>query len=137
MKRTTVSERAQAWVVDYSAARKQAIRWLGDRYLLARPINVRQDGPRKPSALPDHAIVAAPGAQGDGDRLGGNMSLVEEVDAGLDGLTQLRAPICSCRKPHTAPSYAFVRSGWLRCGLLFHIPSREHQYSRMTLERSS
>jgi hypothetical protein len=30
---------AQALVVDYSAAREQAIRWLGDRYLLARPIN--------------------------------------------------------------------------------------------------
>lgn len=27
------------WVVDYSAARAQAIKWLGDRYLLARPIN--------------------------------------------------------------------------------------------------
>jgi hypothetical protein len=33
MKRMTVSERAQAWVVDYSVARVQAIRWLGDRYL--------------------------------------------------------------------------------------------------------
>jgi hypothetical protein len=41
MKRTTVSERAQAWFVDYSAARRQAIRWLGTRYLLARPINVK------------------------------------------------------------------------------------------------
>ena len=27
--------------VDYSAARAQAIRWLGDRYLLARPINAK------------------------------------------------------------------------------------------------
>lgn len=27
------------WLVDYSAARAQAIRWLGDRYLLAKPIN--------------------------------------------------------------------------------------------------
>jgi hypothetical protein len=25
--------------VDYSAARAQAIRWLGDRYLLAKPLN--------------------------------------------------------------------------------------------------
>jgi hypothetical protein len=33
------SEQAAAWVVDYSAARAHAIRWLGDRYLLARPIN--------------------------------------------------------------------------------------------------
>ena len=30
---------AEVLVVDYSAAREQAIRWLGDRYLLARPIN--------------------------------------------------------------------------------------------------
>jgi hypothetical protein len=33
-----------AWVADYDAARAQAIRWLGDRYLLAKPINRRQDG---------------------------------------------------------------------------------------------
>jgi hypothetical protein len=37
------SEPAAAWVVDYSAARANAIRWLGDRYLLARPINRKQD----------------------------------------------------------------------------------------------
>jgi len=29
----------QALLVDYSAARARAIRWLGDRYLLAKPIN--------------------------------------------------------------------------------------------------
>lgn len=39
MKQTTAAARAQAWVVDYSAARTRAIRWLGDRYLLAKPIN--------------------------------------------------------------------------------------------------
>jgi hypothetical protein len=33
------SGQAAAWVVDYSEARAHAIRWLGDRYLLARPIN--------------------------------------------------------------------------------------------------
>jgi hypothetical protein len=33
------SERARTWIVDYSAARARAIEWLGDRYLLARPIN--------------------------------------------------------------------------------------------------
>jgi hypothetical protein len=32
-------QRADTWVVDYDAARAQAIRWLGDRYLLAHPIN--------------------------------------------------------------------------------------------------
>ena len=31
-------------VVDYDAARAQAIRWLGDRYLLAKPINRRFQG---------------------------------------------------------------------------------------------
>jgi hypothetical protein len=46
------SEPAAAWVVDYSAARAHAIRWLGDRYLLARPINRKQDaGPNLPAAL--------------------------------------------------------------------------------------
>lgn len=37
MKRTT--DLRPALEVDYSAARAQAIRWLGDRYLLAKPIN--------------------------------------------------------------------------------------------------
>jgi hypothetical protein len=39
MRHTDSAERAQSWVVDYSAARAKAIEWLGDRYLLARPIN--------------------------------------------------------------------------------------------------
>jgi len=30
---------APTWVVDYGAARAHAIKWLGDRYLLAKPIN--------------------------------------------------------------------------------------------------
>jgi hypothetical protein len=38
-----ISEQARTWVVDYSAAREEAIRWLGDRYLLARPINPKKD----------------------------------------------------------------------------------------------
>ena len=29
---------APAWVVDYGAARAHALKWLGDRYLLAKPI---------------------------------------------------------------------------------------------------
>jgi len=46
MKRTSEqtrmwAEQARGWAVDYSAARARAIRWLGDRYLLARPINRR------------------------------------------------------------------------------------------------
>ncbi len=40
---------APGWVVDYSAARAHAIRWLGDRYLLARPINASQHGSRPPT----------------------------------------------------------------------------------------
>ncbi|HEY4210239.1 MAG TPA: hypothetical protein VGM84_02055 [Steroidobacteraceae bacterium] len=44
MKRTTEqtlagAQQAAAWVVDYGAARERAIRWLGDRHLLAKPIN--------------------------------------------------------------------------------------------------
>lgn len=39
-------------VVDYSAARANAIRWLGDRYLLAKPINGKHDSWRKlPAAV--------------------------------------------------------------------------------------
>jgi hypothetical protein len=65
MTRTTVRERAQAWVVDYSAARKQAIKWLGDRYLLARPINSRQDGHANPNpeSPEDSDIYAAVSTQ--------------------------------------------------------------------------
>jgi hypothetical protein len=44
----TWPQQAGAWVVDYDAARAQAIRWLGDRYLLARPIN-RNYGGRHPA----------------------------------------------------------------------------------------
>lgn len=39
MQRTNDGEKWRAWLVDYSAARARAIEWLGDRYLLARPIN--------------------------------------------------------------------------------------------------
>jgi hypothetical protein len=44
VRRTSGSTRADRptspqWVVDYDVARAQAIRWLGDRYLLAHPIN--------------------------------------------------------------------------------------------------
>jgi hypothetical protein len=57
MKSATVSERTRAWVVDYSAARMRAIRWLGDRYLLAKPINAgasawRSGAPRDLRAIP-------------------------------------------------------------------------------------
>ncbi|HUA27176.1 MAG TPA: hypothetical protein VMA54_23810 [Steroidobacteraceae bacterium] len=39
MRHSDISEKTRGWVVDYSAARARAIEWLGDRYLLARPIN--------------------------------------------------------------------------------------------------
>jgi hypothetical protein len=45
------SEPTPAWVVDYSAARAHAIRWLGDRYLLAKPINRKQDAGRTVPAV--------------------------------------------------------------------------------------
>jgi len=47
MRQTDSARRASSWVVDYSAARAKAIEWLGDRYLLAKPIN-RVAGPRRP-----------------------------------------------------------------------------------------
>jgi hypothetical protein len=50
------SELTAAWVVDYGAARAHAIRWLGDRYLLARPINAKPDAghiwPADPGSMP-------------------------------------------------------------------------------------
>jgi|HubBroStandDraft_5_1064220.scaffolds.fasta_scaffold65493_2 hypothetical protein len=39
MQWTSGDERWRAWLVDYSAARAKAVERLGDRYLLARPIN--------------------------------------------------------------------------------------------------
>ncbi len=44
MRRMSYAEKAREWVVDYSAARAKAIEWLGDRYLLARPIKRRSAG---------------------------------------------------------------------------------------------
>jgi hypothetical protein len=44
--------------VDYSAARAQAIRWLGDRYLLAKPINWnRSAGCKVPLAKAELAVM--------------------------------------------------------------------------------
>jgi hypothetical protein len=39
MRHSDIAEKTRGWVVDYSAARAKAIEWLGDRYLLARPVN--------------------------------------------------------------------------------------------------
>lgn len=39
MRQSDISEKTRGWVVDYSAARARAIEWLGDRYLLAIPVN--------------------------------------------------------------------------------------------------
>jgi hypothetical protein len=49
-------------VVDYSAARAQAIRWLGDRYLLAKPINANRPTWHKAAsaALQSRADVQQP-----------------------------------------------------------------------------
>jgi len=54
MRQTDITERARSWVVDYSAARAKAIEWLGDRYLLATPVNrisaaSRARGERRPA----------------------------------------------------------------------------------------
>src|SRR5215469_3791050 len=47
VRRVFSTERAQSWVVDYGAARARAIEWLGDRYLLAKPVNAAGSGRRK------------------------------------------------------------------------------------------
>jgi hypothetical protein len=53
------SEPTPAWVVDYSAARARAIRWLGDRYLLAKPINRKRSAWRTlPPVLVSDAAAA-------------------------------------------------------------------------------
>ncbi|HEX5458960.1 MAG TPA: hypothetical protein VFX20_03230 [Steroidobacteraceae bacterium] len=39
MRRIDTAERARSWIVDYSIPRAKAIEWLGDRYLLAKPVN--------------------------------------------------------------------------------------------------
>ena len=39
MRHSDISEKTRSWIVDYSAARAKAIEWLGDRYLLAVPVN--------------------------------------------------------------------------------------------------
>ncbi len=57
MQQTSKAGRVQAHIVDYSAARAKAIEWLGDRYLLARPIN------RKPSPAPS-VPLSTPGTLG-------------------------------------------------------------------------
>ena len=45
MQQTSKVGRAQPQVVDYSAATAKAIQWLGDRYLLAKPINRKTSPP--------------------------------------------------------------------------------------------
>lgn len=55
--RAAFGERVRAWTVDYSEARAQAIRWLGDRYLLARPINARQSAWRRPASTENQPWV--------------------------------------------------------------------------------
>jgi hypothetical protein len=56
MRRISPDERERSWLVDYSAARARAIEWLGDRYLLAKPINVSESAWRKsPRSAPRSA----------------------------------------------------------------------------------
>ena len=50
MKHSTINEIARTWIVDYSAARARAIQWLGDRYLLAKPINASENAWRRSPA---------------------------------------------------------------------------------------
>ena len=59
MKRISSRERAQSWVVDYSAARARAIEWLGERYLLAKPINANESAWRKAPRVLFHPLPVA------------------------------------------------------------------------------
>ena len=53
MQQTSKVGRLQPHVVDYSAARAKAIEWLGDRYLLAKPVNRKTSPPTSvPSPTP-------------------------------------------------------------------------------------
>jgi hypothetical protein len=49
MRHAANADRARGWIVDYSAARARAIEWLGDRYLLAKPINRSARGDQRQS----------------------------------------------------------------------------------------
>jgi hypothetical protein len=55
-----MTNKADAWVVDYDAARAQAIRWLGDRYLLAKPINRSPQGWRGAAAVTETPVRPTP-----------------------------------------------------------------------------
>jgi hypothetical protein len=63
VKRISGNERAQTWIVDYSAARARAISWLGDRYLLAKPVNARDSHWRKAPATVFHSAPVAASAK--------------------------------------------------------------------------
>jgi hypothetical protein len=64
MQQTSKVERNPAPVVDYSAARAKAIEWLGDRYLLARPINRKTSPPPNvPLSTPRHVGAPAGGTK--------------------------------------------------------------------------
>jgi hypothetical protein len=52
MPQTANADRARGWVIDYSAAIAKAIEWLGDRYLLARPINQSARGDHRQAGRP-------------------------------------------------------------------------------------
>ena len=60
VKRTITDGRARSWVVDYSAARARAIEWLGERYLLAKPINVKAHAWQKTPGVPTTGLRLAP-----------------------------------------------------------------------------
>jgi hypothetical protein len=55
------NSRAQWPVVDYSAARARAIEWLGERYLLAKPVNASENAWRKARRTFSHPATATAG----------------------------------------------------------------------------
>lgn len=62
MRRIAGLERQRTWIVDYSAARARALGWLGERYLLARPINAhaaQRSSPLHPAPQPSRSSDAS------------------------------------------------------------------------------
>lgn len=57
MRHIDSTERARSWIVDYSAARARAIEWLGDRYLLAKPVNRPSPASRAKDRQPITAVT--------------------------------------------------------------------------------
>ena len=64
MQQPSKVERPQPQVVDYGAARAKAIAWLGDRYLLAKPINRKASPPTSVPLSTPGTLAVLPAGHG-------------------------------------------------------------------------